>query len=386
MESVTARETKKVKAPIRIPVCEPVLDGREEVYLLDCLKKNWISSGKFISEFEERFSHYCGAKCGVACSSGTAAIHLALAALGIGPGDEVIVPCFTLIACANMVILSGAKPVFVDADPKTWCLNPDAILLKLTPRTKAILAVHMYGHPCDMDRIMNLARQNGLVVIEDGAEAHGAEYKGRKVGGIGDAGCFSFYGNKMITTGEGGMVVTSRPDIAQRLRLLRNQAFEEPRFVHRHFGFNYRMSSLQAAVGLAQCENIEFKISRKRQIAYQYHQGFKGQPDIVLPYEAPWAKNVYWMYGLVLEEGFGCSRDAVMQRLLEQGIETRAFFYPLHRQPVYQDVSDPRFPDTSGHYPVSEKLSRSGLYLPSGLGLSKAQIAEVIQALLDCRP
>lgn len=368
-----------------IPVCAPELDGNEERYVLDCLRTNWISSaGKYITAFEERFSSYCGAKYGVACSSGTTAIHLALEALGIGPGDEVIIPCFTLIVSANMVILTGAKPVLVDADPKTWCIDPERIGEKITPRTKAIMVVHMYGHPCDMDPIMELARRHGLFVIEDAAEAHGAECKGRKAGAIGDVGCFSFYGNKIITTGEGGMVVTNNPELAERARLLRNQAFEEPRFVHRFIGFNYRMTNIQAALGLAQCEKIEEKVERKREIARLYTELLKDEPGLTLPYEAPWAKNVYWMYGILIGDGFGVSRDELMRKLKDKGVDTRAFFYPMHLQPVYQG-DDPRLPDTSGEYPVSSDLAKRGLYLPSGPGLTRSQIEEVVDKVLECR-
>ena len=368
-----------------IPVCEPVLDGNEEQYVLDCLRTNWISSaGKYIAAFEERFSGYCGAKYGVACSSGTSAIHLALAALDIGPGAEVIIPCFTLVVSANMVILTGAKPVLVDVDPRTWCIDPEKIKEKITPRTKAIMVVHMYGHPCDMDPIKDLAKRYGLFVIEDAAEAHGAEYKGQQVGAIGDVGCFSLYGNKIITSGEGGLLTTNSVEIADRARLLRNQAFEEPRFVHRFLGFNYRMTNIQAAIGLAQCEKLEEKVERKRQIARIYTELLKDEPDLTIPYEAPWAKNVYWMYGILIGQGFGVQRDELMRLLRKKGVETRAFFYPMHRQPVYQG-DDPRFPDVTGNYPVSDDLGRRGLYLPSGLTLTNEQIHQVVEKLLECR-
>jgi perosamine synthetase len=367
-----------------IPVCEPLLDGNEEHYVLDCLKTNWISSsGEYITAFEERFSCYCKAKHGIACSNGTAAIHLALEALSIGSGDEVIIPDFTLIVSANMVILAGAKPVLVDIDRKTWCIDPGKIEEKITPKTKAIMVVHMYGHPCDMDPILDIARRHQLFVIEDAAEAHGAEYKGRKVGALGDVGCFSFYANKNITTGEGGMVVTNNQEIASRARLLRNQAFEEPRFVHRFIGFNYRLTNIQAAIGLAQTEKIEEKVDRKRGIARIYSDLLKDQLDITLPYEALWAKNVYWMYSILLNDSFGLSRDEVMRMLKEKGVETRSFFYPIHQQPVFQG-RDFRFPHTSGHYPVSEDIACRGLYLPSSLGLTKEQIEEVVQKLLEC--
>ncbi len=372
--------------PRRMSVCEPVLDGNEQAYVLECLQTNWVSSeGKFVQAFEEAFSRFCGAAYGIGCSSGTAAIHLALSTLGIGTGDEVIVPCFNLIVGASTVIWTGARPVLVDVDPRTWCLDPTRIEERITPRTKAILAVHMYGHPCDMDPILEIARRHGLFVVEDGAEAHGAEYKGRRVGALGDIGCFSFYGNKILTTGEGGMVVTNDQTLAARVRLLRNQAFEEPRFVHRVLGFNYRLTNIQAAIGLAQCEKVEEKIARKREIAAWYTAQLSGNPQLEIPYEASWARSVYWMYGVVLHETFGCSRDAAMQLLRRQGIETRPFFHPLHRQPVFFEQEDPRFPSTAGEFSVSERLGRQGLYLPSGLGLTREDVSDVVEAIAQCR-
>jgi perosamine synthetase len=369
-----------------IPVCEPVLDGNERQYVLDCLDSTWISSaGEYIDRFERDFGTACGSEHAVACSSGTAAIHLALLAAGIGAGDEVIVPCFTLIVSASMVLLTGATPVFVDVDRDTWCIDPNLIEEKITSRTKAIMAVHMYGHPCDMDAIMEIAARRGLYVIEDAAQAHGAVYNGRTVGGIADIGCFSFYGNKVLTTGEGGMLVTNMRSFAEQARLLRNQAFEDPRFVHRYLGFNYRLTNLQAAIGLAQCERLAQKVARKREIGAAYAALLANEPDITLPVEAPRSQNVYWMYGIVLHETFPCSRDTLMLRMRSQGIETRPFFYPLHRQPVFVTGTEPGFPDTTGAYPVSERLGDRGLYLPSGLNLTATQISDVVQALRHCR-
>lgn len=363
-----------------------MLDGNEERYVLDALRSGWISSaGEYLDRFEKAFAKWCGVEYGVACSSGTAALHLACAALGIGSGDEVILSNFTLAACANMVILAGARPVFVDADPKTWCMDAARIEPRITPRTKAIMAVHMYGHPCDMERISDVARRRGLAVIEDCAEAHGAEFGNRKVGTIGDVGCFSFYGNKILTTGEGGMLVTARKDVAERARLLRNQAFEEPRFVHHSFGFNYRLTNLQAAMGLAQCETLDRKVEAKRNIAAAYTRRLRGQRDITLPYEAPGCKSVYWMYGVLLGDSFGPDKSRAMELLKRKGIETRSFFHPLHRQPVYVTGRDPRFPDIRGEYPVSDMLYQRGLYLPSGIGLTEAQVDEVVRKLLECR-
>jgi perosamine synthetase len=368
-----------------IPVWEPVLDGNEERYVRDCLETNWISSlGRYITRFEEAFAGWCGMPHGVACSSGTAALHLSLVALGVGPGDEVIIPDFTLIVSANTVILAGAKPVLVDADPKTWCLDPEKIESRITPRTKAIMAVHMYGHPCDMPSILEIARRHDLAVIEDCAEAHGAEIAGRKVGTFGGAGCFSFYGNKILTTGEGGMVLTGDAAVAAKLRLLRDQGFEPPRFVHRVVGFNYRLTNVQAAIGLAQTEKADEKVRRKREIASWYLELLGESEGVELPVEAPGTKNVYWMLGVKLGPRFPQGRDAVMEELKARGVETRAFFCPMHRQPVFRG-SDPRFPDVRGDYPVSDDLWDRGLYLPSGLGLTRQQVEEIVGKLLECR-
>ena len=369
-----------------IPVCEPALDGREAQYVHDCLETNWISSaGKYISMFEEKFSAYCGARHGVACSSGTTAIHLAMTALGIGFGDEVIIPDFTLIVSANMVILAGARPVLVDVDKRTWCLDPKLIETKITPRTKAIMAVHMYGHPCDMESIMAIARKHKLYVIEDCAEAHGAEVHGRKVGGIGDVSCFSFYGNKILTTGEGGMVVCNDDEIAKRLRLFCNQGFQEPRFVHSVMGYNYRLTNVQAAIGLAQTEMVEQKVEKKRWVGATYNELLKDWPHLTLPVEETWAKNVYWMYGVVINDSLGLTKDQLMSMLREKGVDTRAFFCPMSLQPLFKG-SDSRFPDISGDYPVSVDLWNRGLYLPSGLPLTRQQIETVVEKVKECKP
>jgi perosamine synthetase len=368
-----------------IPVYAPLLDGNEERYVLDCVKTNWISSaGRYIDAFEAAFARYCGAKHGVACSSGTAALHLAVAALGIGSGDEVIIPNFTIIASANMVILAGAKPVLAEVDPDTWCIDPAKIEEKITSRTKAVMPVHMYGHPCEMDQIMDMARRHGLYVIEDAAEAHGAEFRGRRVGSFGHVNAFSFYGNKILTTGEGGMVVTDDDALAERARLLRNQGFREPRFVHDTVAFNYRMTNLQAAIGLAQVETADRKVERKCEIARRYIERLGNQRGLVLPVERSWAKNVYWMFGVRVTEEFGRGRADVMAMLRHKGVDTRNFFFPISQQPVYRNGGDPRFPDVSETYPVSDELYRTGFYLPSGPGLTDAQVDEVAGKLLEC--
>ncbi|MBU1626090.1 DegT/DnrJ/EryC1/StrS family aminotransferase [bacterium] len=365
-----------------IPVCEPKLLGNEKKYVMDCLDTNWISSaGQYIPKFEEAFSKYCEARYGVACSNGTNGLHLTLETLGVGPGDEVIIPSFTIIVSANVVIQAGARPVLVDVCPKTWCIDPTKIEEKITQRTKAIMVVHMYGQPCDMDPIKEIAHKYKLSIVEDACQAHGAEYKGKKVGAIGDIGVFSFYGNKNITTGEGGMLVTNNDEYAKKARLLRDQGFDDPRFIHKVRGFNYRMTNIQAAIGLAQTEKIEYAVNRKREIAFLYSDLLKDVKEVTLPYEASWAKNVYWMYSILINDDFGMVKDEVMVELYKRGVETRSFFYPMNQQPLFHG-NDPRFPDITGKYPVSDDLARRGLYLPSGIGLTEEQIRFVVKQLV----
>ncbi len=359
-----------------IPVCEPKLSGKELEYVTDCIKTNWISSkGKYITEFEEKFSKYCGAKYGIATCNGTTALHLALASLGIKSGDEVIIPTFTMIATANSVTYTGAKPVLVDSEPQTWNIDPSKIEEKITKRTKAIMVMHTYGHPVNFDSILEIAEKHNLCLIEDAAEAHGAEYKGKRVGALGDAGCFSFYANKIITTGEGGMVVTNDEKIAEMSRLLRDQAFEPKRFLHRYIGFNYRMTNLQAAIGVAQMGVIDESVETRRRNARFYNSLLKDVEGITLPPEAPWAKNVYWMYTVLVENSFGMERDKLMVYLKEKGIDTRSAFYPIHIQPVYAEQYK------GEKYPVAGKLGRKGINLPSGNTLTKDQIRFIVETI-----
>jgi len=363
-----------------IPVCEPKLSGKELEYVTDCIKTNWISSkGKYITEFEEKFSKYCGAKYGIATCNGTTALHLALASLGIKSGDEVIIPTFTMIATANSVTYTGAKPVLVDSEPQTWNIDPSKIEEKITKRTKAIMVMHTYGHPVNFDPILEIAEKHNLCVIEDAAEAHGAEYKGKRVGALGDAGCFSFYANKIITTGEGGMVVTNDEKIAEMSRLLRDQAFEPKRFLHRYIGFNYRMTNLQAAIGVAQMGVIDESVETRRRNARFYNSLLKDVEGITLPPEAPWAKNVYWMYTVLVENSFGMDRDKLMAYLKEKGIDTRSAFYPIHVQPVYAKQYK------GEKYPVAEKLGRKGVNLPSGNTLTKDQIRFIVETIASAK-
>jgi perosamine synthetase len=364
-----------------IPVCVPLLGDKELEYVRDCITTNWISSkGKYVNAFEERFASYCGVSHGVATTSGTTALHLALASLGVGPGDEVIIPSFTMMSTAFAVIYCGARPVLVDAEPDTWNMDTDLIEEKITRRTKVLLPVHIYGHPCDMDPILRLAGSHDLFVVEDAAEAHGAEYRGKKAGGIGDIGCFSFYANKIITCGEGGMVVTKDDTIAEKARSLKDLAFDrERRFLHTDIGFNYRMTNIQAAIGLAQLERIGEMIERRRRHAMAYNHLLGNIPGIQHPVERPWAKNVYWMYSILILDKFGIGRDELMRVLEEKGIESRTFFFPMHEQPVFKGMRI----FSADRYPVAEDLGRRGLYLPSSSGLSDDEIRYVCDTIRE---
>jgi perosamine synthetase len=361
-----------------IPVSEPSLDGNERRYLNECVESNWISSaGPFVGRFESRFAEAMGCRFGVACCSGTTALHLALAALGIGPGDEVIVPTFTMVATASAVHYVGATTVLVDSEADTWNLDPAQLESKITPRTRAIVVVHVYGHPADMDAVLDIARRHGLYVIEDAAEAHGASYRGRPVGSLGDVACFSFYANKIITTGEGGMVTTNDPDIARTVRRLRDHAFSDERhFWHEYRGFSYRMTSLQAAIGLAQTERLAELVERRRSNAALYRDRLQGVPGLSMPRERPGVRSVFWMFGVTVEEEFGCSRDELRGRLACVGVETRTFFVPVHLQPVHFTHYNPSL------YPVADALCRKGLYLPSSAGLTEAEILCVADAVV----
>jgi perosamine synthetase len=364
---------------LAIPVNEPLIGATAQGYVEECLRDGWISSeGRFIREFESRWADYCGMPHGIAVSSGTAALQIAVAALDLEPGDEVIMPAFTIISCALAVIEAGAVPVLVDSDDRTWCMDVRQVESRLTPRTRAIMPVHMYGHPVDMDPLRRLAVQHGLAIVEDAAEAHGAEYKGRKTGGLGDLGCFSFYANKIITTGEGGMVLAKTAAHAERLRSLRNLAFRsDRRFLHTELGHNYRLTNLQAAVGVSQVEQIDEHVRRKRRMGAAYTERLSGLSQIALPVEEPWATNVYWMYGLVLADDVAIDARELTRRLSERGVETRPFFLGMHEQPVLRD----RGLFAGERFPVAERLAVRGLYLPSGLTITESQIDVVCGAV-----
>jgi perosamine synthetase len=371
-----------------ISVNEPLLAQRELEYVSECVHTGWISSaGRFIEEFEEKWAAYCGRRYGIAVSNGTVALQVAAACLGLKPGDEVIMPTFTIISCALAVVYNGGVPVLVDCDPRTWCMDVDQVESKITERTRAIMPVHIYGHPVDMDPILDLAERHGLAIIEDAAEVHGAEYMAgrrtthpawRRCGSFGTLSCFSFYANKLITTGEGGMVLTDDEALAEQARSLRNLCLQpQRRFYHETLGFNFRLTNMQAALGVAQLERIAQIVERKRWMGHEYNRRLDGIPGLQLPYEESWAKSVYWMYGVVLSENTGMDAVGFALRLKERGIETRPFFLGMHEQPVFREQGF--FHNET--YPVSERIARQGLYLPSGLSLTEEQLAKVCAAV-----
>lgn len=367
-----------------IPVNEPLLGQRELEYVADCIRTGWISSsGKYIEEFEQRWAVYCGRRYGIAVSNGTTALQLAVAALELKAGDEVIMPTFTIISCAIAVTYNGGVPVLVDCDPRTWCMDVNQVEEKITPHTRAIMPVHIYGHPVDMDPLLELADKHGIAIIEDAAEAHGAEYLSghksseknwRRCGSFGTLSCFSFYANKLITTGEGGMVLTNDQQLAEKVRSLRNLCFQsERRFYHEELGFNFRLTNMQAALGLAQLERMDEIVAWKRWMGEAYSDRLKDIKKLQLPVEETWARNIYWMYGIVLSEKTGMDATQFAKTLKDSDVETRPFFLGMHQQPIFHKQGLFR----NEHYPIAERLSRQGLYLPSGLGLTEGQLTQV---------
>jgi len=357
-----------------IPVYEPWLGQREEELVLEAVRSTWISSlGKYILAFEEQFAAYCGVAHGIAVSNGTTALHLAVHALGIGPDDEVIVPALTFIASANAVIYTGARPVFADVDPVTWTIDPDDVARLITPRTKAIMPVHLYGHMAPMAELTALAEQHNLFIVEDAAEAHGAAIGPRRAGAWGSLGCFSFFANKIITTGEGGMVTTDDAALAARCRMLRDHGMPpQRRYWHDEVGFNYRMTNMQAAVGVAQMERIDAFIARKRAIAALYADQLAGVPGITLPVEAEGTTNVFWMASILVDPPFPLSRDQLVVALREHGIDSRPFFHSLDTLPPYHSDT-PR--------PVAHSLSQRGINLPSSPKLTDEQVLYICATL-----
>jgi perosamine synthetase len=367
--------------PHPIPVNTPLLSGNELKYLTECIETGWISSeGPFIKEFETKFSNYVGREFGVAVANGSGALDIVVQALQIGMGDEVIMPTFTIISPTQSVVRAGAIPVLIESDPVTWNMDVNLVEAKITPRTKAILAVHIYGLPVDMDPIIALCKKHRLFLIEDAAELIGQTYKGKQCGSFGDISTFSFYPNKHITTGEGGMIVCNDEALAERCKKLRNLAFEPQgrRFIHHELGWNYRMTNLQAALGLAQLEKIEDHLIIKKKMGMVYQQGLKGIKGFQLPLASThYSENIYWVFALVADTE--ALANATVKKLNENNIGTRPFFWCMHEQPVFQQMG--LFKNES--YPVAEKLARKGFYIPSGLGLTEIEMNEVIGQLTN---
>lgn len=365
-----------------IPVNEPLLNGNEKKYLCECIDTGWISSeGPFVKEFEQKMAATAGRKYGIAVSNGTAALEVAVQALGIKEGDEVIMPTFTIISCAMAVTKLGAVPVLVDSDLTTWNMRVDEIQAKITSRTKAIMMVHLYGLPVQADKILELAEKYKLKVIEDAAEMHGQTFRGTPCGSFGDISTFSFYPNKHITTGEGGMVVTDDEELAERCRSIRNLCFRrDVRYVHDEISGNYRFTNLQAAVGIAQLERLEEFVERKREMGQYYTERLQKVEGLQLPVtKTDYAENIYWVYGLVLNREIQADNRIVQKMLAERGIGARIFFWCMHEQPVYRNKG--LFLEET--YPVAEYLARKGFYIPSGMALTTEQMDTVISALKE---
>lgn len=361
-----------------IPVAAPALAGNEKAYVLDCIESSWVSSaGKYVEKFERAFAEFCGVRYAVSCNSGTAALHVALLALGVGAGDEVIVPTLSFVATANAVTYCGARPRFVDIEPDTWTIDPALIEEKITERTKAILPVHLYGHIANMDAIIEIGRKHKLFVVEDAAEAHGGKFRGHPVGSVGDVAAFSFYGNKIITCGEGGMVVTDSEEIGRHAALIRGQGMDpERRYWFPIVGYNYRMPNLTAAVGLAQLERIDWHVDRRREVASWYRDLLRDVPGIRWQDPLDGRGNVDWLFTIVLDDATAVCRDKVIAGLFERGVETRPVFFPMHLLPPYYEMAK-----QDGDFPVAERIARSGISLPTWAGLDREDVVYVCDAL-----
>lgn len=357
---------------VHLPMASPTFPGNELRYVTECVLKNWISSqGRFVTEFESAFAKFCSVKHGIAVSNGTVALHLALVLADVGPGDEVIVPTLTFIATANAVRYTGATPVFVDSEPETWGMDVEQIERKITYRTKAVVPVHLYGHPVEMDRINALAEKHNLIVIEDAAEAHGAVYKGRKVGSLGHIGCFSFYANKIVTTGEGGMLTTNDDRLAERAIMLRDHGMSKDRkYWHDEVGYNYRLTNLQAAIGVAQMEQVASLLEQRAAIEASYGERLEQDARIELPKSVSWGQRVNWLYTVLLRDGI--DRDLVIKLLKDKGIDSRPVFYPVHSMPPYATMES---------FPVADRISRRGLSLPTYARMRGAEIERICDML-----
>lgn len=357
-----------------IPVNTPALEGNEGKYLQECVDTAWISSeGPFVKRFEKEFAERVNRKFAISVTNGTVALEATMQALKVGEGDEVILPAFSIISVLGAVVKAGAKPVLVDCDPITWNMDLNQVEDKVNDRTKAIVAVHTYGLPVDIDPLVQLCHHKGIFLIEDAAESHGLNYKGRPCGGFGDISTFSFYPNKLITTGEGGMVLTDNPDLAERLGLIKNLFFTKDRFVHEEIGSNLRMTNLQAALGVAQLEQIDLFVKRKREIGGFYNRAFKELKQLQLPAQnTEHAENIYWVYGMVIKDQLMTAKEA-MKMLGQEEIGTRPFFWPMHLQPICQKMG--LF--VGEQYPFSENIAKYGFYIPSGLGITDPELSRV---------
>ncbi|MBV9328766.1 MAG: DegT/DnrJ/EryC1/StrS family aminotransferase [Chloroflexi bacterium] len=364
-----------------IPVNEPLLTEADVASVTDALRSGWISgSGPYVETFENRWAAYCGRQHGIAVANGSVALQVAVSLLDLQPGDEVILPAFTIISCAWPVVLAGATPVLVDSDPRTWTMDVAQVRDRMTPRTRAIMPVHIYGNPVDMQPLLDVAHQFGLDIVEDAAEAHGADYRGRRVGSFGAASCFSFYANKLVTTGEGGMVLVDDEGLAERARRLRNLGFQPGRrFLHGELGYNFRLTNIQAALGVTQVERIDAIVERKRAMGRAYTRRLSEVAGLELQVEQPGARGVYWMYGVLVQETTGLDAAELARRLSARGIETRPFFLGMHEQPALRE----RGLFAGESYPVAERLARQGLYLPSSLGLDEGQIDRICEAVCE---
>jgi len=367
---------------MHVPASNPLIDEAEISRVTDAIKKGEISSyvGGYIKEFEESFAKFCETKYALTVSNGTAALHLALLALGIKKDDEVLVSSFTMMSSVFAILYIGAKPVAIDSEPLT--LNMDTTLLesKITPKTKVILAVHIYGHPVDMDPLLAVAKKHNLFVVEDCAEAHGALYKGKKVGSLGDVGCFSMYANKIVTTGEGGMVTTNDPRLAEKMFSLKTLAFgKEVKLMHQDVGFNYRLGNLQAAVGAGQMSKIDLLVDMKRKMAAFYLEHLKGIPELQLPIEKEYAKNVYWMFNIILRDGLSGKRKEFLDRLKTRGVETREDFVPFNQQDIFVEQGLV----SRDECPVANSFYQDGFYLPSGPLITDEELSYVVDQVKE---
>jgi perosamine synthetase len=362
-----------------LQVAAPMFIGNEQKYVMDCVESSWVSSqGPYIERFENLFADFCEVPHAICCSNGTTALHLVLAAMDIGPGDEVIVPTLTFVATANAVRYCGATPIFVDCDPDTWAMDPAQITAKITPRTKGIIVVHLFGNPAEMDAVQAIADRHGLFLLEDAAQAPGAEYRGRRVGSIGKLATFSFFGNKIITTGEGGMITTKDADLAARIRILKSQGMDpNRRYWFKVVGYNYRMTNMAAALGLGQLETIDWHLARRRQVADWYRERLQGVAGLTWQSEREWARHVWWMFTAVLDEQLPVERDMVMAKLLEAGFETRSVPYPIHQLPIYQE-------ETRGQaFPAADHISRRGINLPTSSHVTEAHVDQICEILVN---